>query len=144
MNTRTKLLVLAFSGLSIVAMSSLKASARIVCDTDGNCWHVHEDYAFPPGVHVEIHPDDWHWKEGEHRSWKSTRAVVTGTAASGRDSEWGRTCEEFSVRGRKRFPAAFYGEVWSGSQECHQRTAAICAWTTALAVAVPRPAPLSP
>ena len=75
---------------------------------------------------------------------KSTRAVVTGTAASGRDSESGRTCEEFSVRGRKRFPAAFYGEVWSASQECHQRTAAICAWTTALAVAVPRPAPLSP
>jgi hypothetical protein len=70
MDTRTKLLVLAFSGLSIVAMSSLKASARIVCDTDGNCWHVHEDYAFPPGVHVEIHPDDWHWKEGEHRAWK--------------------------------------------------------------------------
>jgi hypothetical protein len=34
MNTRAKLFVLAFSGLSIVAMSSLKASARIVCDTD--------------------------------------------------------------------------------------------------------------
>jgi hypothetical protein len=70
MNTRAKLFVLAFSGLSIVAMSSLKASARIVCDTDGNCWHVHEDYAYPPGTHIETYPDDWHWKEGEKRAWK--------------------------------------------------------------------------
>jgi hypothetical protein len=70
MNTRAKLFVLACSSLSIIAMSSLKASARIVCDTDGNCWHVHEDYAFPPGAHVEIYPDDWHWKNGEHRAWK--------------------------------------------------------------------------
>jgi hypothetical protein len=70
MNTRARLFVLAFSGLSLVAMSSLSASARIVCNEDGDCWHAHEDFAFPPGVHVEIHPDNWHWREGERHTWK--------------------------------------------------------------------------
>jgi hypothetical protein len=70
MNTRTKLFVLASSGLSLLAMSSLSASARIVCNVDGDCWHVQQEYAFPQGAHVEIYPNDWHWKEGEHHAWK--------------------------------------------------------------------------
>jgi hypothetical protein len=43
----------------LVSMSSLSASARIVCNEEGDWWHVHEDFASPPGVH------DWHWKEGQ-------------------------------------------------------------------------------
>jgi hypothetical protein len=70
MNTRTKLIVLAFSGLGLAALSSLSASARIVCNGDGSCWHVHEDFDYPPSVHLFVHPDDWHWKEGEHYAWK--------------------------------------------------------------------------
>jgi hypothetical protein len=70
MNIRAKLCVLVFSGLALVAVSSVSASARIVCNEDGDCWHAQEDYTFPPGVHVEIHPDNWHWKEGERHDWK--------------------------------------------------------------------------
>ena len=69
MNTRSKIVAAALSGCAILALSSLTASARIVCSGD-TCWHVHEDYAFPPGVHVEVHPDNWHWREGEHFVWK--------------------------------------------------------------------------
>ena len=48
----------------------LLRAARIVCNSDGDCWHAHEDYAFPPGVRVEVHPDNWRWHEGEHFVWK--------------------------------------------------------------------------
>jgi len=70
MDTRTKLVVSTFSGLALLGMSSLSVSARIVCNEDGDCWHVQEEYAFPPGVHIDIHPDNWRWKEGEHFTWK--------------------------------------------------------------------------
>ena len=53
-----------------VGLSSLSASARIVCNEDGDCWHVHEDYAYPPGAGVVIHPDDSRWAEGEHHAWR--------------------------------------------------------------------------
>ena len=70
MNIRTKLLVLGASAISLVGMSSLSASALIICDEDGNCWHAPQAYTYPPGVLLEVHPDGWAWKEGEHRAWK--------------------------------------------------------------------------
>ena len=69
MNLRTKLVVLAFAALGVVGMS-LSASARIICNEDGACWHSHEAYDYPPSAGVVIHPDDWRWKEGEHFAWK--------------------------------------------------------------------------
>jgi hypothetical protein len=69
MNTRSKLLVLAFSTLALLGLSSVGASARIVC-SGMTCWHVHEDYDYPPGARVEIHPDNWRWRESEHFVWK--------------------------------------------------------------------------
>jgi hypothetical protein len=70
MGPRAKLVALSLAGLAIVAMSSLSASARIICNPDGDCWHAQEEYAYPPSVGFTIHPDDWRWKEGEHYSWK--------------------------------------------------------------------------
>jgi hypothetical protein len=70
MNTRSKLVALVFSGLALLAMSSLGASARIVCNEDGDCWHVQSEYAYPPSVRPQIHPDNWRWRDGEHYAWK--------------------------------------------------------------------------
>jgi hypothetical protein len=70
MNLRAKLVALTFAGLGVVAMSSLSASARIVCNEDGDCWHSHETFTYPPSAGIVIHPDDWRWKEGEHHAWK--------------------------------------------------------------------------
>jgi hypothetical protein len=66
MNTSTKLALIPAAALALVSLSSLSASARIVCNEDGACWHVHEDYAYPPAAGVIIHPDDWRWRDGEH------------------------------------------------------------------------------
>ena len=70
MNLRAKLVALTFAGLGVVAMSSLSASARIVCNEDGDCWHSPEAYTYPPSAGIVIHPDDWKWKEGGHFAWK--------------------------------------------------------------------------
>jgi hypothetical protein len=70
MHTRVKLFVLAASAMSLIGMSSLSASARIVCNEDGDCWHAPDAYAYPPSVHLDVHPDGWSWKEGERRAWK--------------------------------------------------------------------------
>ena len=65
MNTRSKFFVLAASGLAVIGLSSMSARADIACSGD-TCWHVHEAYHYPSGVHVEVHPDTWHWGPSEH------------------------------------------------------------------------------
>jgi hypothetical protein len=70
MNIHGKMAILALGILAMMGMSSLSASARIVCNVDGDCWHVHDDYAFPPGVGVVIHPDTWRWRDGERFAWR--------------------------------------------------------------------------
>lgn len=70
MNTRSKIVAAMLTVFGLLALSSLSASARIICDEDGDCWHVHEDYGYPPSVHLSIHPDNWRWKESEHYVWK--------------------------------------------------------------------------
>jgi hypothetical protein len=68
MNTATKLAIVPAAALTFLGLSCFAASARIVCNGDGDCWHVHEEYAFPPAAGVMIYPDDWRWKEGEHHA----------------------------------------------------------------------------
>jgi hypothetical protein len=45
------------------------ASADVVCNGDGDCWHTHERYTYPGGVTVTVHPDDWKWQENEKYRW---------------------------------------------------------------------------
>jgi hypothetical protein len=44
-----------------VALTATTASADVVCNNEGDCWHTHEHYAYPPGVTIQIHPDNWKW-----------------------------------------------------------------------------------
>ena len=50
MNTAIKLVALPVATVALLGFSSLSASARIVCSADGDCWHIHEDYAYPPAA----------------------------------------------------------------------------------------------
>ena len=70
MNTRSKVVASMLSGFALLALSCLTASAKVVCNDDGDCWHVQEEFAYPPDIHLKIYPDDWRWKEGEHFVWK--------------------------------------------------------------------------
>ena len=60
----------ALIGASALAMMATTASARIVCNEDGDCWHAKTDYQYQPTFGLNIHPDDWKWKEGEKHAWR--------------------------------------------------------------------------
>jgi hypothetical protein len=55
---------------SAMALGTTGASARVVCNDEGDCWHVTTDYDYRPEFGVVIHPDDWKWKEGEKYKWR--------------------------------------------------------------------------
>jgi succinate dehydrogenase/fumarate reductase flavoprotein subunit len=59
--------ILALGGLAVTAPT---ASAAIVCNGAGYCWHVRHPYAYAPGYGVVVHPDGWRWGPGEHYVWR--------------------------------------------------------------------------
>jgi hypothetical protein len=59
MHLATKLLIGSVAGAGLMAGTAFTAAADIACS--GNvCWHVHDRYHYPRGVHVVVHPDSWH------------------------------------------------------------------------------------
>ena len=88
MHTRVKLFVLAASAISLVGMSSLSASARIICNEDGDCWHAPDAYAYHrASILASIQTVGAGKKAKSAALGKSTRVAATGTAANGRFSE---------------------------------------------------------
>jgi hypothetical protein len=69
MKTFRTLAFTALVGVSAIAMTS-SASARIVCNEAGDCWHTQTDYVYPPTLGLSIHDNDWKWKEGEKHMWR--------------------------------------------------------------------------
>lgn len=63
----SKVAIAAATGL---ALSASGASAEIVCNDDGDCWHVKERVEYPADVRVHVHPDNWQWKDHEHYRWR--------------------------------------------------------------------------
>src|ERR1700744_1099648 len=60
MKILAKKLIGAAMGAGVLALSSVGASAAIVCQ--GNvCWHTHEAYDFPHEAGIVVHEDNWHW-----------------------------------------------------------------------------------
>jgi hypothetical protein len=68
MKPMTKVLLGAASALALGATS---ASAAIVCNNDGDCWHVKNHYDYKPELHLRVHPDNWKWRESDasHYRW---------------------------------------------------------------------------
>lgn len=55
--------------IGALALSTATASAYIVCNADGDCWHVHDQYTYPNTAGVTIHGDDWTWGARDHYRW---------------------------------------------------------------------------
>jgi hypothetical protein len=70
METLSRLTIIALVAACALAMTATSVSARIVCNEDGDCWHVHGDYDYALTLGLTIHPDDWKWKEGERHRWR--------------------------------------------------------------------------
>jgi len=46
------------------------ASAWIVCNRDGECWHVRHRAAYRAEWGLVIHPDGWRWRAHERYRWR--------------------------------------------------------------------------
>jgi len=85
MMTLSKIILGTVAGASLLAFSSLGASAAVVC-SHNYCWHTHETYAYPPEAGVVVHPDDWHWGRNEHFAWREHEG--RGYWRGGRWTQW--------------------------------------------------------
>ena len=57
-------------GAAAIVASSAPASAEIVCNRHGDCWHVRDHYDYRPEFGLVVHPDDWRWRRHEHFRWR--------------------------------------------------------------------------
>lgn len=70
MKTLAKLAAVAAIAGSAVAISATAASAEIVCNNEGDCWHVHRHYEYKPEFGLVIHPDGWTWTDADHDRYR--------------------------------------------------------------------------
>ena len=47
-----------------LAFAATSASAAIVCNDNGDCWHVKEKYEYKPEFGLHVYGDDWKWTSG--------------------------------------------------------------------------------
>jgi hypothetical protein len=46
------------------------ASAAIVCNGAGACWHVKRAYTYPAEAGIVVHPNHWRWGARDHFTWR--------------------------------------------------------------------------
>jgi hypothetical protein len=66
--------VAALLGIGFLGGTAGGASAYVVCNAAGDCWHTDQRYHYAPGLGVVIHPDDWYfhrdWAHDNERHWR--------------------------------------------------------------------------
>jgi hypothetical protein len=55
--------------VGILAFTATTASAAIVCNGEGDCWHVKDKYDYRPEWGIKVYPDDWKWS-GDNYRWR--------------------------------------------------------------------------
>jgi hypothetical protein len=70
MTSLAKFAAVAALGAGALVLTAGSASARIICDNDGDCWHVKDVYTYPPTAGVIIHEDDWTWGDADHDRYR--------------------------------------------------------------------------
>jgi hypothetical protein len=59
----------AIFGAGVLIVTAGTASARVVCNSEGDCWHTDAPAPRAPGITFSAHPDDWYF----HQTWGSDR-----------------------------------------------------------------------
>lgn len=54
---------------SLVAFTA-PASAAIVCNRSGDCWHTTGRYRYRPAWGLTVHPDNWTWRSRDARRYR--------------------------------------------------------------------------
>jgi len=73
MKILSKLAAATLISAGALAISAASASAAIVCNQEGECWHVRNNYQYRPEFGLVVHPDGWVWGAGDHYRWHEHR-----------------------------------------------------------------------
>jgi hypothetical protein len=65
-----KTLCVAALATGVLAITASEASASIVCNGEGVCWHVRTVYAYQPAWGLRVYPNSWHWGPGVNYRWR--------------------------------------------------------------------------
>jgi hypothetical protein len=57
-------------GLTALGFAATSASAAVVCNREGECWHAPRGYVARPEFGVVVHPNGWRWGAREHYVWR--------------------------------------------------------------------------
>ena len=69
MRNVSKIAFAALLGAGGLPLAASNASAAIVCNGAGYCWHTHHHYHYHPAWGLIVHPDNWRWGPDEHYVW---------------------------------------------------------------------------
>lgn len=56
--------------MGVVTLASGPASAAVVCNRDGECWHAAHAYRYRPAFGLTVHENNWRWGPSEHFTWR--------------------------------------------------------------------------
>ena len=59
-----------FGMAGLLALSVTSASAAIVCNDDGDCWHSKQKYEYRPEYGVHVYGDDWKGADADHDRYR--------------------------------------------------------------------------
>jgi hypothetical protein len=60
----------AFVFAGVLAVNTTGASAAIVCNDEGDCWHTRSRVEYRPEFRLHVYPDSWKWHEHEKYRWR--------------------------------------------------------------------------
>lgn len=64
------LIKMALIGVSAIAFTGTSALAEIVCNDDGDCWHVKTRHEYKPEFRLKVYGDDWKWRDEDHAKYR--------------------------------------------------------------------------
>jgi hypothetical protein len=70
MKNFAKLAAAAALSVGALAITTAAASAAVVCNAEGACWHTRAAYAYRPEFGVTVHPNNWRWGAADHYTWR--------------------------------------------------------------------------
>jgi hypothetical protein len=67
--------IAALGVVGALAFAATSASAAIVCNDNGDCWHVKEKYDYKPEFGLHVYGDDWKWSDENKYRWRGVLAT---------------------------------------------------------------------
>lgn len=65
-----KMMMITLGAASALAMTTASASAKVVCNEDGDCWRVKTYREYPPEVKLRVYDDDWKWSDSDSSRYR--------------------------------------------------------------------------